>query len=120
MHDVPSTNERNQETSMHRKACWDKLVLLARGVPMGTECFRETQLMISIKCLGGFLRQSLSLHSTGQPGTHCVNQAGLKHWGPPASPSQALALQVCATTLSISFKGEEMLLFGELKNSLLQ
>lgn len=53
MHDVPSTNERNQETSMHRKACWDKLVLLARGVPMGTEYFRETQLMISIS-LGAF------------------------------------------------------------------
>lgn len=119
MHDVPSTNERNQETSMHRKAYWDKLVLLARGVPMDTEYFRETQLMISIS-LGGFLRQSLSLHSTGQPGTHRVNQAGLKHWGPPASPFQSLALQVCATTLSVSFKGEERFLFGELKNSLLQ
>lgn len=111
MHDVPSTNERNQEhVGLHRKAYWDKLVLLARGVPMGTEYFRETHLMISIS-FGGFLRQSLLLHSTGQPGTHCVNQAGLKHWGPPASPFQSLALQVCATTLKVSLKGKEMFLF---------
>ena len=60
MHDVPSTNERNQEhVGLHRKAYWDKLVLLARGAPMGTEYFRETQLVISIS-LGDFLRESLT------------------------------------------------------------
>ena len=32
------------------------------------------------------------------PGTHFVDQAGLKLRNPPASPSQVLGLKACATT----------------------
>ena len=35
---------------------------------------------------------------TGCPGTHSVNQDGLKLRNPPASASQVLGLTACATT----------------------
>jgi hypothetical protein len=40
----------------------------------------------------------VSLCSPGCPGTHSVNQAGLKLKNPPASASQVLGLKSCATT----------------------
>jgi hypothetical protein len=39
-----------------------------------------------------------SLYSPDCPGTHSVDQAGLKLRNPPASASQVLGLKVCATT----------------------
>jgi hypothetical protein len=43
-------------------------------------------------------RDMLSLCSPGCPGTHSVDQAGLKLRDLPASASQVLGLKVCATT----------------------
>jgi hypothetical protein len=40
----------------------------------------------------------VSLYSSGCPGTHSVDQAGLELRNLPASASQALGLKVCATT----------------------
>jgi hypothetical protein len=40
----------------------------------------------------------VSLYSPGCPGTHSVDQAGLKLRNPPAFPSQVLGLKECATT----------------------
>jgi hypothetical protein len=43
-------------------------------------------------------RQGFSLCSPGCPGTHSVDQAGLKFRNPPASVSQVLGLKACTTT----------------------
>jgi hypothetical protein len=40
----------------------------------------------------------VSLYSSGCPGTHFVDQAGLELRNVPASASQVLGLKVCATT----------------------
>ncbi|GAB1291294.1 Probable 28S rRNA (cytosine-C(5))-methyltransferase [Apodemus speciosus] len=45
-----------------------------------------------------FLPAEVSLCSPGCPGTHSVDQAGLELRNPPASASQMLGLQACATT----------------------
>jgi hypothetical protein len=45
-----------------------------------------------------FFRDRVSLCSLGCPGTHSVDQAGLKLRNPPASASQVLGLKACATT----------------------
>jgi hypothetical protein len=45
-----------------------------------------------------FSRDRVSLYSPGCPGTHFVDQAGLKLRNPPASASQVLGLKMCATT----------------------
>jgi hypothetical protein len=42
-------------------------------------------------------RDRVSLCSSGCPGTHSVDQAGLKLRNLPASASQVLGLKVCAT-----------------------
>jgi hypothetical protein len=47
------------------------------------------------------LRDRVSLCSPGCPGTHSVDQAGLKHRNPPASASQMLGLKACATTAQL-------------------
>jgi hypothetical protein len=44
-------------------------------------------------------RDRVSLCSSGCPGTHSVDQAGLKLRNPPASASQELGLKACATTI---------------------
>jgi hypothetical protein len=44
------------------------------------------------------LRDRVSLYSPGCPGTHFVDQAGLKFRNPPASASQVLGLKACAST----------------------
>jgi hypothetical protein len=52
-----------------------------------------------------FPRDWVSLYSPGCPGTHFVDQAGLKLRNPPASASQVLRLKAWATTaLPSSFK----------------
>jgi hypothetical protein len=43
-------------------------------------------------------RDRVSLCSSGCPGTHFVDQAGLKLRNPPAPTSRALGLKACATT----------------------
>jgi hypothetical protein len=45
-----------------------------------------------------FFRDRVSLCSPGYPGTHSVDQAGLKLRNLPASASQVLGLKACATT----------------------
>jgi hypothetical protein len=45
----------------------------------------------------GFSRQGF-LYSPSCPGTHSVDQAGLKLKNPPASASQVLGLKACTTT----------------------
>jgi hypothetical protein len=42
--------------------------------------------------------EKLSLYSPGCPGTHSVDQAGLRLRNSPASVSQVLGLKACATT----------------------
>jgi hypothetical protein len=57
-------------------------LLLFWGVGVGWERFQDR----------------VSLKSSGCPGTHSVDQAGLQFRYPPASASQVLGLKVCATT----------------------
>jgi hypothetical protein len=45
-----------------------------------------------------FFPDRVSLYSPGCPGTHFVDQAGLKLRNPPASASRVLGLKVCTTT----------------------
>jgi hypothetical protein len=45
-----------------------------------------------------FFRDRVSLCSSGFPGAHFVDQAGLQLRNPPASASQVLGLKACATT----------------------
>jgi hypothetical protein len=45
-----------------------------------------------------FFRDRISLCSSGCPGTHFVDQAGLELRNLPASASRVLGLKVCATT----------------------
>jgi hypothetical protein len=52
--------------------------------------------MILLFCLFVF-RDRVSLYSSGCPGTHSVDQAGLKLRNPPASASQVLGSKVWAT-----------------------
>jgi hypothetical protein len=55
-------------------------------------------------CFLGFVlfcfvfRDRVSLCSSGCPGTHSVDQAGLELRNPPASASRVLGLKECATT----------------------
>jgi hypothetical protein len=48
---------------------------------------------------GVAFRDRVSLCIPGCPGTHFVDQAGLKLRNPPASASQVLGLKACATTV---------------------
>jgi hypothetical protein len=45
-----------------------------------------------------FFWDRVFLYSHGCPGTHFIDQAGLKLRNPPASASQVLELKMCATT----------------------
>jgi hypothetical protein len=49
-----------------------------------------------------FFRDRVSLCSPGCPGTHSVDQAGLKLRNPPASASQVLGLKAYATTAQLT------------------
>jgi hypothetical protein len=46
---------------------------------------------------GLVFQDRVSLYGPGYPGTHFVDQAGLKLRNPPASASQVLGLKACAT-----------------------
>jgi hypothetical protein len=52
---------------------------------------------------GWFFRDRVSLYSPGCPGTHFVDQAGLKLRNLPASASRVLGLKTCATTPGMFF-----------------
>jgi hypothetical protein len=47
-------------------------------------------------CFVFVFQDRISLYSPGYPGTHFVDQAGLKLRNPPASASQMLGLKACA------------------------
>jgi hypothetical protein len=49
-------------------------------------------------CFVFVFRDRVSLCSPGCPGTHFVDQAGLKLRNPPASATRVLVLKACATT----------------------
>jgi hypothetical protein len=49
-----------------------------------------------------FFRDRASLYSPGCPGTHFVDQAGLKLRNPPASASGVLGLKACTTMPGLS------------------
>jgi hypothetical protein len=49
-----------------------------------------------------FSRDMVSLYSPGCPGTHFVDQAGLKLRNLPAFASQVLGLKVCTTTTRLN------------------
>jgi hypothetical protein len=53
--------------------------------------------MRSRDILGGGVQDRVSLCSPGCPGTHSVDQAGLKLRNLPTSASQVLGLKACAT-----------------------
>ena len=50
-----------------------------------------------------FFPDKVSLYSPGCPGTHFVDQAGLKLRNLPASASHVLGLKACATTPGFRF-----------------
>jgi hypothetical protein len=50
-----------------------------------------------------FFETGVSLYSPGCPGTHFVDQAGLKLRNPPASAPQVLGLKACATTPGLNW-----------------
>jgi hypothetical protein len=52
--------------------------------------------------VGGF-RDKVSLYSPGCPGTHSVDQAGLKLRNSPVSASQVLGLKACATMTGLLY-----------------
>jgi hypothetical protein len=54
-------------------------------------------------CFVLFYRDRVFLYSPGCPGTHFVDQAGLKLRNPPASASRVLGLKACATTPDYGF-----------------
>jgi hypothetical protein len=58
----------------------------------------------------------VSLYSPGCPGTHFVDQAGLKLRNPPASASRVLGLKACTTTpgKNVFLSVYEILLFCKL------
>jgi hypothetical protein len=63
-----------------------------------TRSFTYTTLFVVVVIVFGFFRDRVSLCSSGCPGTHFVDQAGLKLRNPPASASRVLGLKACATT----------------------
>jgi hypothetical protein len=49
-------------------------------------------------CFCFVFQDRVFLYSSGCPGTHFVDQAGLELRNPPASASRVLGLKACATT----------------------
>jgi hypothetical protein len=60
-----------------------------------------------------FFRDRVSLYSPGCPGTHFVDQAGLKLRNPPASASRVLGLKACTTMPGFPYSFVEMGLYNE-------
>jgi hypothetical protein len=75
-----------------------------RNVRMRNGAFNSCKVQcrrISVSFLFWFglvFRDRVSLCSPGCPGTHFVDQAGLKLRNPPASASRVLGLKACATS----------------------
>jgi hypothetical protein len=61
-----------------------------------------------------FFQDRVSLCGPGCPGTHSVDQAGLKLRDLPASASQMLGLKVCATTAQQERDRNKVLFMNEL------
>jgi hypothetical protein len=72
--------------------CWDlnSGPLQEQSVLVTTEPYLQPHPFLAFQ-------DRVSLCSPGCPGTHSVDQAGLELRNPPASASQVLGLQVCAT-----------------------
>jgi hypothetical protein len=62
--------------------------------------FFKILIIVIILLLFWFCQDRVSLCSPGCPGTHSVDQAGLKLRNLPASASQVLGVKACATTTS--------------------
>jgi hypothetical protein len=61
-------------------------------------CFVLFLLLLLLLLLFLAFRDRVSLYSSGCPGTHFVDQAGLDLRNPPASASRVLRLKACTTT----------------------
>jgi hypothetical protein len=62
----------------------------------------ECKLIHSLLAFVFDFQDSVSLCSPGCPGTRFVDQAGLEPRNSPASASQVLGLQMCATTAQLN------------------
>jgi hypothetical protein len=89
-----------------------KMRRLFRGVSLGEgkervfgKCGRQVGESLTSEAFFFFLdfRDRVSLCSSGCPGTHSVDQAGLKLRNPPASASGVLGLKAWATTARQAF-----------------
>jgi hypothetical protein len=60
--------------------------------------FNYSFFVVVVLLLFLLFQDRVSLHSPGCPGTHSVNQAGLKLGNLPASALKVLGLKACATT----------------------
>jgi hypothetical protein len=80
------------------KEAWELLAFKWNLVPRQSRLHRETLSFVCfvLFCLLVFWDR-VSVCSPGCPGTHSVDQAGLKLRNPPASASQVLGLKACAT-----------------------
>jgi hypothetical protein len=67
-----------------------------------THTHTHTHIYILFKNLFLAFRDRVSLYSPGCPGTHFVDQAGLKFRNPLASASRVLGLKACTTTARLS------------------
>jgi hypothetical protein len=65
--------------------------IMAHGFVLFFVCFIYLFIYLFI------FQNRVSLYSPGCPGTHFVDQAGLKLRNPPASASPVLGLKACAT-----------------------
>jgi hypothetical protein len=79
--------------------CWElnlEPLEQQQSVLLTTELFLQPLVLPSFLLLL-FFRDRVSLYSPGCPGTHFVDQAGLKVRNPPDSASWVLRLKACAT-----------------------
>jgi hypothetical protein len=74
-----------------------KLSLEWQGVSGGMK-YASFLFVCLFVCLFFVFRDGVSLYSPGCPGTHSVDQAGLKLRNSPASASRVLGLKACTTT----------------------
>jgi hypothetical protein len=82
----------------HKHGHWQSLLSSCHVSPRnGTQIVRIDSSTFFFFFFFGF-SDRVSLYSSGCPGTHFVDQAGLKLRNLPASASQVLGLKVCATT----------------------
>jgi hypothetical protein len=74
---------------------------------LGSGVFVVVCFVVFVFCLFVYLflvfQDRVSLYSPGCPGTHFVDQAGLKLRNLPASASQVLGLKACAITPGLLF-----------------